>query len=58
MAELLGGRRILIVEDEWLVAQDMGSMIEELGGAVVGPAGKLAQGLNRKNSRGRFWTSI
>ena len=45
MAELLGGRRILIVEDEWLVAQDMGDMVEELGGAVVGPAGKLAQGL-------------
>ena len=45
MAELLGRRRILIVEDDWLIAQDMSDIVEELGGAVVGPAGKLAQGL-------------
>src|SRR5580704_9531354 len=45
MAELLGRRRILIVEDDWLIAQDMSDMVEELGGAVVGPADKLAQGL-------------
>ena len=45
MAELLGKQRILIVEDDWVVAQDMSDMIEELGGAVVGPAGQLAQGL-------------
>jgi CheY-like chemotaxis protein len=45
MAELLGKQRILIVEDDWVVAQNMSDMIEELGGAVVGPAGQLAQGL-------------
>ena len=45
MAELLDRRRILIVEDDWMVAQDMSDMVEELGGAVVGPAGELAQGL-------------
>jgi hypothetical protein len=28
-----------------MVAQDMSYMVEELGGAVVGPAGELAQGL-------------
>jgi hypothetical protein len=45
MPELLGRRRILIVEDDWMVAEDMSYMVEELGGAVVGPAGQLAQGL-------------
>jgi CheY-like chemotaxis protein len=45
MAELLGRRRILIVEDDWVIAQDMSDMVEELGGAVVGPTGELAQGL-------------
>ncbi len=45
MAELLDGRRILIVEDDWVIAMDMSDLVEELGGEVVGPAGELAQGL-------------
>jgi CheY-like chemotaxis protein len=45
MAELLDGRRILVVEDDLLVALDMSDAVEELGGAVVGPVGQLAQGL-------------
>jgi CheY-like chemotaxis protein len=49
-AELLGKQRILIVEDDWVVAQDTSNMIEELGGAVVGPVGQLAQGLARAES--------
>jgi uncharacterized protein YjbJ (UPF0337 family) len=32
IAELLGRRRILIVEDDWVVALDMSDMVEELGG--------------------------
>jgi hypothetical protein len=30
-------RRVSIVEDDWVVALDMSDMVEELGGAVVGP---------------------
>ena len=45
MGKLLGRRRILIVEDDWMIAMDMSDMVEELGGAVVGPAGELARGL-------------
>jgi CheY-like chemotaxis protein len=45
MAELLAGRRILVVEDDLVVALDMSDMVEELGGAVVGPVGQLARGL-------------
>lgn len=61
MAELLGKQRILIVADDWVVAQDMSDTIEELGGAVVAPRANLLKALpspNRKNSAGQFWTSI
>jgi CheY-like chemotaxis protein len=45
MAGLLDGRRILVVEDEFVMALDLSDMLEELGGVVVGPVGRLAQGL-------------
>jgi CheY-like chemotaxis protein len=41
MHRLLNGQRFLVVEDEFLVALDMRQMIEERGGTVVGPAGRL-----------------
>lgn len=34
----LSGRRVLIVEDQYLIADDMRQAIESLGGAVIGPA--------------------
>jgi DNA-binding NtrC family response regulator len=37
-AEMLRGRRVLIVEDEMLVAMELESLLEEQGCAVVGPA--------------------
>jgi CheY-like chemotaxis protein len=45
MAGLLEDRRILIVEDDFVVALDMSEIIAELGGTVIGPAGQLAEGL-------------
>ncbi|MBM9594650.1 response regulator [Roseitranquillus sediminis] len=39
----LEGRRILVLEDEYLAALDVQQMVEELGGTVVGPAGRLEQ---------------
>jgi CheY-like chemotaxis protein len=45
MAELLDGRRILVVEDEPIVALDMSDIVEEFGGVVVGPVGQLAHAL-------------
>jgi two-component SAPR family response regulator len=41
----LTGARILIVEDTFLVAEDLAEMVTELGCTVVGPAGTLAEGL-------------
>lgn len=41
MSELLEGRDILIVDDEYLIALDMSDIVESHGGNVVGPAGRL-----------------
>ena len=35
------GRRLLIVEDELLIALELRSIVEQLGGTVVGPAGSV-----------------
>jgi CheY-like chemotaxis protein len=35
------GRRLLIVEDELLIALELQRIVEQLGGTVVGPAGSV-----------------
>ena len=44
MSNLLNGRRILIVEDNYLLAVHLSNLVENFGGLVIGPAGQLAQG--------------
>ncbi|WP_137179318.1 HWE histidine kinase domain-containing protein [Roseomonas sp. AR75] len=41
----LDGRRILVVEDEPLVAMDVEQTLRDLGAAVIGPAGTVAEAL-------------
>lgn len=41
----LAGKRILVVEDEFVVAAMAEDMLTELGATVVGPAGTIGQGL-------------
>jgi CheY-like chemotaxis protein len=43
MADDLSGLRILVVEDDFLIAMDIKEAIERLGGHVVGPIGRLEQ---------------
>jgi two-component system, response regulator PdtaR len=43
MRQLLKGRTILVVEDDYIAALDLKQMIEERGGTVVGPVGQLAR---------------
>jgi CheY-like chemotaxis protein len=52
MAGLLEDWRILIVEDDFVVALDMSEIIAELGGTVIGPVGQLAEGLALAETEG------
>jgi two-component system, chemotaxis family, sensor kinase Cph1 len=45
VANILAGRRVLLVEDEFLVAMDVESMLERAGCASIGPAIRLEQAL-------------
>jgi CheY-like chemotaxis protein len=39
------GRRILVVEDEYIIAADLAQSLEDLGASVLGPAGTVADAL-------------
>ena len=43
----LEGRRILVVEDEYYLAEDLAEAIRAAGGEVVGPVGNLAEAEDR-----------
>ncbi len=45
MTRSLAGRRLLIVEDEYLIASDLAWSLEELGAEVLGPAGSVEDAL-------------
>lgn len=45
MAQLLAGRRILIVEDQFIAALEMKDLVQERGGTVIGPTARLDQAL-------------
>jgi DNA-binding NarL/FixJ family response regulator len=42
---LLAGRRVLLVEDQYLVAEEMRRMVSDLGGEVLGPVPRTAAAL-------------
>jgi CheY-like chemotaxis protein len=44
-AEALRGMRLLIVEDEYLIAADLAIALEEQGAAVLGPVGSVADAI-------------
>jgi len=46
------GKRLLIVEDEYLIAVDLAQVLEELGFAVVGPAGTVETALDLVKNEG------
>lgn len=48
----LAGRRILIVEDEYLIAMDLALELGDLGAEVVGPAGSVDEALELIEAEG------
>ncbi|WP_297803369.1 response regulator [uncultured Brevundimonas sp.] len=46
MSDALAGRRVLIVEDESLVAMLLETILEDLECQIVGPAGSVEEGVN------------
>jgi CheY-like chemotaxis protein len=42
----LAGRRVLVVEDEYFIANDMAAALEECGAEVVGPSASVADALH------------
>jgi CheY-like chemotaxis protein len=48
----LTGRRILIVEDEYLVAKALAQSLQALGAEIIGPSSTLDQGLELLEAEG------
>jgi DNA-binding response OmpR family regulator len=47
MTQILAGRRVLVVEDEFIVAAMLADTLEDAGATVVGPVGTLAEGVEQ-----------
>jgi len=41
----LQGRRLLVVEDDFLIASDLAYSLEQLGAEIIGPAGSVNEAL-------------
>ncbi len=52
MPQFLVGQTILVLEDEYLVALDVSETIEQWGGQVAGPVGRLSQAFVLLESNG------
>lgn len=46
MSHSMAGRKVLIVEDEYLLASALQDAVEQLGGRVVGPFSRVQQALH------------
>jgi CheY-like chemotaxis protein len=42
---LLEGRRVLVIEDEYFLADDMARLLQQLGAEVIGPVGEVDDAL-------------
>jgi DNA-binding response OmpR family regulator len=54
----LHGRRILVVEDEYMIANELRSELENEGAVVVGPAGRLETAFELLESDARIDSAV
>ncbi len=45
LSKQLSGRKILVVEDEWLIAEHLSMLLDELECEVIGPVATVAEAL-------------
>jgi len=50
----LRGRRVLVVEDEYIVATDLARALNDRGVEVIGPAGSIEDALDLLGAEGRI----
>ena len=50
----LQGRRLLIIEDEYMLADDLRCALESVGAVVIGPVGQLEGALDLIEAEGRI----
>lgn len=51
---MLKGKQILIVEDEWLLADHIGAIVAKAGGDIVGPAASVVEAMTLLARNGRL----
>ena len=54
VASTLHGGRILVVEDEYMIAADLAQTLEKLGAVVVGPAPTVGRALRLVEAEGQL----
>lgn len=58
MATTLAGRRVLLVEDEYFLADEMRRTFEDGGAEVLGPAGQVEEALALIDGLGRIDAAV
>ena len=56
--QLLAGRKVLVVEDEYLIADDLAAMLHEAGAEVIGPAASLPQAVRLTEQQQRLDAAV
>ncbi|MGR6328528.1 response regulator [Sphingomonas sp. XXL09] len=54
----LHGKRVLVVEDEYLIADDLARALASAGAEVIGPAASLPQGMRLTQSEPRIDAAV